>query len=164
MIMNLIDGVVPTIELLVSVPGQLRGGNGWAWVPAARFGVVPEYVYSSAELCSAMRGYGRTVASMLMSSGTDGFTVTGRLVLQGNVVGRDQWNWDPELRMFRPHGEPWSVWRDETQEAPAVASPGGNTQRQGRFVDVLRAFSVNIGSVDGIAKHRSESDGDVAQF
>jgi hypothetical protein len=164
MIMNLVDGVVPTIELLVSVPGRLRGGNGWAWVPAARFGAVSEYVYSSAELCSAMRGYGRTVASMLMSSGTDGFTVTGRLVLQGNVVGRDQWNWDPELRMFRPHGEPWSVWRDETQEAPAATGTGGATQRQGRFVDVLRAFSRNIGSVDGITEHRGDSDRDVPQL
>lgn len=165
--MSAMGGVVPTVLLFVSVPGPLVRGTGWAWVRSAKFEPVREYVYSSAELCAVLRGLACSVAAMLTQRDADKFTVTASGLESGTTLGRDQWEWCASTRLFHPHGEPWSVWDlmpavEPAQQQKAPVAETGGPIRQGRFVDVLRAFSTDIGRVDGLSENVADLNRRVA--
>lgn len=111
-----------TLNIRVFVPAPIP--NGWAWAPwADQDPVGREELTSLAQLPRVLRTFARAVSLMILPRDADRFNVTAFGATSGAVYGRDQWFWDPEFRVFRPHGEPFAP-RDSsvTQELRLTAA------------------------------------------
>lgn len=96
--------IITTLSVFVPVPIA----TGWAWGKCEeQFPDVEEALTDMAELPRVLRSYGRAVAQVVKPKLGGFFNVTAFDVVTRTAIGRDQWAWDPEFRVFRPHGEPW---------------------------------------------------------
>ncbi|MGV9659111.1 hypothetical protein ACWDR5_19360 [Streptomyces koyangensis] len=95
----------------LSVPVAQPDGN-WTWGTLPRYAgeIAREYVYSAAECLSALRTYGRSLASILRLIDGDRYQVSAREIRTGVLAGRAEWSWSPLAGMYVPNGEPWSNW------------------------------------------------------
>lgn len=95
-----------SISLHVLIP--LAIPNGWTWGPWAHTDPAGiERLTDLAELPRLLRSYARAAAEVLRFKDADSFNVTAFGARSGTVLGRDQWAWDAEFRVYRAHGEPW---------------------------------------------------------
>ncbi|WP_030695058.1 hypothetical protein [Streptomyces albidoflavus] len=95
----------------LSVPvGQPDGNWTWGTLPRYTGEIAREYVYSAAECLSALRTYGRSLASILRLIDGDRYQVSAREIRTGVLAGRAEWIWSPLAGMYVPNGEPWSNW------------------------------------------------------
>jgi hypothetical protein len=94
------------MSLVVFVPVTIT--HGWAWGRAdSQFPTSEEPIEDLAELPRLLRSYGRAVSRVIKTRDGDRFNVTAFGGHTGKAYGRDQWQWDSEIRLFRPHGDPW---------------------------------------------------------
>lgn len=102
------------MSLVVFVPVTIT--HGWAWGRAEeQFPATEEGLEDLAELPRVLRSYGRAVSRVIKTQVADRFNVTAFGARTGKAYGRDQWQWDPEIRLFRAHGEPWVPLLGRTQ-------------------------------------------------
>lgn len=104
-------GSRPTMIISLSVPVEHPGG-AWSWGTLPRYAgeIAREYVYSAAECLSALRTYGRSLASILRLSDGDRYRVSAREIQTGMTAGHAEWMWSSLAGMYVPAGEPWSNW------------------------------------------------------
>jgi hypothetical protein len=133
--------LVPTISLVVSVPGPLVGGVGWAWFPEASIAPVEEYAYTDRDLVACIRAFGMTVAAMLLPHGTPRFSITAYTLTGHHPVGMDHWFYVPESGRYAPHGDVWSTWTPLVPAAPAKVSGTVPQPKRRRFQDLLTTFT-----------------------
>jgi hypothetical protein len=95
------------MSLCVFVPVPIA--HGWAWGAASEemFPPAEEALQDLAELPRVLRSYGKAVAQVIRPRNGDRFNVTAFHTTSGQPEGRDQWVWDADFRVFRPHGTPW---------------------------------------------------------
>ena len=95
----------------LSVPVAQPDGN-WTWGTLPRYAgeIAREYVYSAAECLSALRTYGRSLASILRLIDGDRYRVSAREIRTGVVAGHAEWIWSSLAGMYVPAGDPWSNW------------------------------------------------------
>ncbi|QDH92145.1 hypothetical protein PP629_gp40 [Streptomyces phage Dubu] len=95
------------VSLSVFVPVPIA--TGWAWGKCEdQFPAVEEALADMAELPRLLRSYGRAVSQVIRPKLGGRFNVTAFDVVTGSAIGRDQWAWDAEFKVFRAHGEPWA--------------------------------------------------------
>jgi hypothetical protein len=95
------------MSLCVFVPVPIP--HGWAWGAASEemFPPAQEALEDLAELPRVLRSYSKAVAQIIRPRNGDRFNVTAFESTTGQPQGRDQWVWDSDFHVFRPHGTPW---------------------------------------------------------
>ena len=91
--------------------------HGWAWGAwTVQDPIAVESLTDLTELPRLLRSYSRAVAPMIRLTVGDRFNVTAFGTRSGRAYGRDQWIWDPELLIFRAHGQPFVPGMKEARQ------------------------------------------------
>lgn len=110
-----------SLTLRIFVPAPIE--NGWTWTAwAGPDPVGTEELTSLAQLPRVLRTFGRAASLLILPRDAECFNVTAFGATSGACYGRDQWFWDEEVRIFRPHGEPWAPRESSATQELSLAS------------------------------------------
>lgn len=108
----------PTVSFSIDVYVPTDTPGMWVWRPWTDHPPSRDYVYTLAELSTAMRTHATITAHVLPPAKFIRFRVVALGLLTGRMCGDHEWFWDDRLQRYLPAGDPW-VHRPNPAELPA---------------------------------------------